>query len=280
MYKIKFVHILAFTAFILAGTAAYFSVTGLAKLFSGAFLSVIIMIAGLELAKLVTASFLYRYWNDISKVFKAYLLAGVIAIMVITSSGIYGFLSSAYSVTANKMGEEDRKVEFLEKKKEIIQQQIDRTKLTINSKNNRIEGLTSIRKNQESRIDSLYKKNYINSVKRTEVIIKDANSEIEKTNIQIDDLSKFIQSSFDSISKIDLSILNLKSSDVNSEIGPLRYVSILTGKNINSVVNFFIFLLIFVFDPLAVCLVIATNKVMLKEQPKEKKKWHYQTTYN
>ena len=89
--------ILGFTAILLAVTAAYFSVFGLSKLFIGAALSVIIMAGTLEFSKIVIVSFLHQYWQKLSKGLRTYLLLGTIVLMIITSAGIYGFLSSAYS---------------------------------------------------------------------------------------------------------------------------------------------------------------------------------------
>lgn len=269
--KFKFHYLLAFSAFILSVSAAYFSITGLAKLFNGAYWSVIIMASGLELAKLVALSFLYRYWNKINAVFKSYLMIGIFILMVITSAGIYGFLSSAYSVTADKLGNINTESEFLEKRKQSFAGNNDRIKLLIDNKSNRINSLTSLRVSQESRIDTLYKKGLISGVKKTEKIINNANTEIEKLTAQIDDLNKSIQSNLDSISKIEIKIIDVNKNDVKGEIGSLKYIASLTGKSVDKVVNFFILLLIFVFDPLAIALVIATNKVSMAENGELKK---------
>ena len=87
---------LGIAALLIAGSAGFFSVFGLSKLFAGAALSVIIMAGSLEFGKLVTAAFLYRYWDDINRWMKTYLIMGVITLVVITSAGIFGFLSNAY----------------------------------------------------------------------------------------------------------------------------------------------------------------------------------------
>ena len=84
------------SALFIAGSAAAFSVYGLAKLFSGAFISVVIMASALELGKLVTASFLYRYWNMINWFQKVYMTIATIVLIFITSAGIFGYLSNAY----------------------------------------------------------------------------------------------------------------------------------------------------------------------------------------
>lgn len=256
---------LGLSAAILVISAAYFSVTGFAKLFSGASLSIVVLISGLEFAKLVVTSFLYRYWSTISKTFRAYLLMAVSVLMIITSAGIYGFLSSAYSITSDKIEKLDGNVKIYEKKKEIMNDQINRIKTNIESRNKRSESLTLLRINQESRIDTLYKKGMIKSARSTEQIIRDANTEIANISHINDSLNKSIQVLSDSTGRIDMTILDLQSNDIKGDIGPLKYIATLTGKSIDDVVNFFILLLVFISDPLAVCLVIATNKVMLEQ---------------
>ncbi len=265
MLKNKFTYLLGFSAFVLVTTAAFFSVTGLAKLFSGAYWSVIIMISGLELAKLVSTSYLYRYWREIKLSLKVYMVIGVVVLMIITSIGVYGFLSAAFSDTSNKVNSVDNKITLLEGKKRFFEESSSRIKSLIDNKSIRINNLNSLRSNQESRIDTLYKKNLISRVKQAEQAIRDANNEIEQTNKQIESLSIQIQPFIDSISKTDLLILELKSNDIKGDIGPLKYMATLTGKRIEEVVNILILFLIFVFDPLAVCLVIATNRMLLKE---------------
>ena len=94
--------VIAFSALSVAGSAAFYSVFGLSKLFAGASTEVIIMAGSLEFAKLVSASLLYQYWDKINKVLKGYLMIAVFTLMIITSGGIYGFLSGAYQSTAVK----------------------------------------------------------------------------------------------------------------------------------------------------------------------------------
>jgi hypothetical protein len=266
--KLKFVYLLTVSASILVCSAAYFSITGFVKLFSSEKVSIAILIGGLEFSKLVVTSFLYKYWDNIKFLFKFYLTLITLILMVITSSGIYGFLSSAYSYTSNKLAEIDGNILLYEKKKQMLYDYTDRIKINIIEKNKRIQSLTSIRFNQEARVDILYKKGLISSVRKTEQIIKEANLEINVSNIKIDSLNRIAQYNLDSIGKIDILILRLSSSNINGDIGPLKYIANLTGKNIDSVVNFFILLLVFISDPLALSLVIATNKVLSSEMEK------------
>jgi len=248
--KIKFSNIVSIIALAIAGTAAYFSVFGLSQLFAGATIAVIIMASILEIGKVVTTTLLQRYWSVLGKGIRIYLSIGVFTLMIITSGGIYGFLSNAYQKTANKL-------ELHEGELSVIDSKIKSYEDTKNQKSNRREQLINLREKQEVRIDSA-KTN--KSKIRVEKTIEDANNEIIKLDRDIDVLN-------DSINVYNTKVLDIKSgSEVASEIGPLKYLSELTGQPMGSVVNWFILLLIFVFDPLAVMLIIAANKLMLLEE--------------
>jgi hypothetical protein len=262
--KYTFPTLIALTALSLAGAAAFFSVSGLSKLFGGAEMAVIIMASSLEIAKLVTASFLHRYWKQLDWKIKAYLTVGTITIMLITSAGIYGFLSSAYSETSNKLNNIDGQIGIVEQKKEIINKDISRLEQTQELKQDRISSLVALRTQQEARVDSLYSKGRTTAAKRVEEQIVEANYEINRITVETDSLSSKIQRKSEEIGKLDVEILDLKNSDVAAEIGPLKYIANLTNRSMDSVVNFFILLLIFVFDPMAVCLVLATNIALSK----------------
>ena len=251
--KIKFSNIVSIIALAIAGTAAYFSVFGLSQLFAGATIAVIIMASILEVGKVVTTTLLQRYWSILGKGIRIYLSIGVFTLMIITSGGIYGFLSNAYQKTANKLELHDGELS-------VIDSKIKSYEDTKNQKSNRREQLINLREKQEVRIDSA-KTN--KSKIRVEKTIEDANNEIIKLDKDIDVLN-------DSINVYNSKVLDIKSgSEVASEIGPLKYLSELTGQPMGSVVNWFILLLIFVFDPLAVMLIIAANKLMLLEEKKE-----------
>ena len=254
-----FPFLVALSAFSLAGAAAFFSVTGLSKLFGGAQEAVIIMASSLEFSKLVTASFLHRYWKTIDWKLRTYLTIGTVTIMFITSAGIYGFLSSAYSETSNKLDSIDGQIALVEQKKKIIQDDIARLESNQKIKQDRVQSLITLRSQQESRVDSLYNKGRANIAKRVEEQINQSNSEVTRVIAETDDLGQKIQTKNDEIAKLDTEILGLKNNDVASEVGPLKYIAKLTGSSMDSVVNFFILLLVFVFDPMAVCLVLATN---------------------
>ena len=114
--KGMFPFLIGFSALSVSGSAAFYSVFGLSKLFAGASTEVIIMAGSLEFAKLVTASLLYQYWNELNKFFKYYLTLAAIILIIITSMGIYGFLSAAYQDTYQKLLVSENQIEFLEEK--------------------------------------------------------------------------------------------------------------------------------------------------------------------
>ena len=258
-----------------AGCAAYFSIWGLSQLFAGASLAVIIMASVLEVGKIITTTALHTYWDYLARPLKIYLTISVGVLMIITSAGIYGFLSNAYQKTANKLEMHDGEVGVLNGKKEIFVNTIKDNKEIIDTKNKRIDQLSNLRINQENRIDQTKGNRNKDKVRKD---IESANIEIQKLSGEIDLLNTKNIILSDSVSKYNVAVLELKSSsDVAGEVGPLKYVSELTGVPMANVVNYMILLLIFVFDPLAIALVLATNRVFQlegKQTPLEPKKEH------
>ncbi len=256
-----FIILLTISSLSLAGTAAYFSIFGLAKLFYGAGVGVVILASVLELSKLVTVSYVYRYWKHIAKALRLYYVFGVIFIMLLTSIGIYGFLTSAYQSTANKIETRDSQIKILENKKVLFIGQVDRMNKSIENSNKRINTISDIRDQQEQRLNSLYGKNSVTSAKRTENQITSSDEQIKNLNLDITQKIQQLNSINDSIAYYDQQIIIAKSSDVSNEIGPLKYLSDLTGMSMNGVVNILVLLIIFVFDPMAITLLIGVNQL-------------------
>ena len=247
-----------FMALAVAGCAAYFSVWGLSQLFAGASFAVILMASVLELAKLVVTTALHTYWDKFAKTLRAYLSVSVVILMLITSAGIYGFLSNAYQKTANKLEIHEGELGVLDAKKATFQKSIDDNQKIIDTKTKRLDQLSGLRTSQESRIDGSKSNRDKNSVRGD---IASANTEIQKLSTEIDGLNAKNTVLADSIGKYNVKALEKKSgSDVAGEVGPLKYIAQLTGIPMDKVVNYMILLLIFVFDPLAIALVLATNK--------------------
>lgn len=258
--KFKFSFLIALSAALVAGCAAYYSVFGLSQLFAGASLAVIIMASSLEFSKVIAVSFLHRYWNKISNGLKIYLSIGVFILICITSAGIYGFLSNAYQKTANKLEITEGQAGGLNNKKSLFEKNINDNNKIIGTKSSRVEQLTQLRTAQETRLDGATTNSARNKARGD---INSANGEIQKLNGEIDVLNTKNSSLSDSVNFYSSKLIELKTNDnATSEIGPLKYLAQLTGQPMDRIVNWFILLLIFVFDPLAVALVIATNRVI------------------
>ena len=257
--KIKFSHIILILALLVAGCAAYFSVWGLSQLFSGASMSVIIMASVLEFSKIASTTALHNYWNKLNKSLKYYLVIAVAVLMLITSAGIYGFLSNAYQKTASQLEIEKGEVGILDNKKTLFQKNINDNQRIIDTKNRRIEQLTNLRNTQEVRLDSARSNTAKDKVRKD---IQIATEEIQKLTNDIDGLNNKNVGLSDSISNYTIKTLEISAnSSVGAEVGPLKYISEVTGVPMNKVVNILILLFIFVFDPLAIALVLLTNRI-------------------
>jgi len=187
--------------------------------------------------------------------------------MVITSAGIYGFLSNAYQSTANKLEIHEGELGVLDAKKATFEKSVVDNQKLIDTKTKRLDQLSNLRSSQESRLDNSGSNRAKNSVRGD---IKSADSEIQKLNTEIDVLNAKNIVLSDSINAYNVKAIELKSgSSVAAEVGPLKFIAQLTGISMASVVNYLILLLIFVFDPLAVALVLITNKVFQIEKEEE-----------
>jgi len=246
-------------ALAVAGCAGYFSVWGLSQLFAGASTAVIIMATVLEVGKVVTTTALHRYWTKLAKGLRIYLTISVMVLMMITSAGIYGFLSNAYQKTANKLEIHEGELSVLDGKKGLFEKNITDNEKIITTKNKRIDQLTNLRSNQETRLDSA-KSNRAKDKVRNDIAL--ATVEIQKLSNEIDGLNSKNAVLSDSVGKYNTRALEMKAgSDVAAEVGPLKYIAELTGTPMAKVVNYLILLLIFVFDPLAIALILMTNRV-------------------
>ena len=219
-----FIPLLGLTALFVAGNAAFFSVFGLSKLFAGASLSVIIMASSLELAKLVTAAYLYRYWGIINTFMKSYLLVGVVTLILITSGGIFGFLSNAYQGATIEF--EKQSTTLLYKEDRLEQLEEDKVYL----KDELEQSITSLPDNYPTA------KRKLREEYNPKVLA--LNDEILKIKQEIGDL------------KVGL-------IETGVDVGPAIYLARAFETDIDTVVKFFIYILIFVFDPLAVSLIVA-----------------------
>lgn len=265
--------IVALSALSVSISAAFYSVSGLSKLFAGATYEVIVMASSLEVAKLVIASLLYQYWNKINRLLRVYLTLATIILVLITSAGIYGFLSAAYQETATKSGIVDKKVEVMELRKNRFTENRD---YLITEKEVLDNSISSLRNGLSNNVIQYKDKESGEIITTTssstrKVLQKELNSAVS----QREKLSVKLETATDSINSIDIKILNTESTaEISSELGPLKYLSELTDKPMNKIINILLLVIIFVFDPLAISLVIAANfafnQIKNKDEEKEK----------
>tara|TARA_B100001094_G_C18172306_1_gene795834 strand:+ start:1369 stop:2556 length:1188 start_codon:yes stop_codon:yes gene_type:complete len=265
-----FPFLIGLAALAVSGSAAFYSVFGLSKLFAGASTQVIIMAGSLEFAKLVVASLLYQYWGTINKWLRAYLSIAVFVLIIITSGGIYGFLSGAYQETATKSEFLDKSLAVLEIKQERFAENKTDLKLEKKQLNKTISDLRKSLSNPTS--VSYY------SEDAGQVITTSSSSarralqlELKTTITDRDNINLKLETVQDSIMSLDSRILDLAiSNEDERELGPLKYLAETTGKDMGQVVNWFLLLIIFVFDPLAIAMVIAANFAFAQIKPEEK----------
>lgn len=260
MGKKLFPYIIAFSALAVSASAAFYSVTGIMKLFAGASLAVGIMAGSLEVAKLVIASLLYQYWTELNKALRTYLTIAAFVLILITSAGIYGFLSSAYQETANRATIVDQQILALETKKKLYEQ----TR----------EGIYKEKQSLGELKESLSKGSTTQFTDRKGNLVVRSNNasikQIESASNSDEKLSNKLDAVNDSIFSLENKVLEVKTnSTVSSELGPLKYLSGLTGQPMDKIINWFLLIIIFVFDPLAIALVIAANFAFARkeEQP-------------
>mgnify|MGYP001410548106 CR=1 FL=1 len=226
----NFTTLIGVSALLVAGSAAFFSVFGLSKLFSGAQISVIIMAGSLEFSKLVAASFLYQYWYSASKLLKTYLSIGVVVLVLITSAGIFGYLSNAYQGA------------------------------TIN-----FEKQSTALLYKEDRLDQLEEdKIYLKEELEAAVAELPENYRTAKRQLREEYQPKINQINTDMMElKGEIGDLKVGLVETGVDVGPAIYLARTFNTDVDSVVKFFIFILIFVFDPLAVMLVVAFNQALI-----------------
>ena len=269
MKKRLFPFIVALAALSVAGSAAFYSVFGLSKLFAGASTEVIIMAGSLEFAKLVVASLLYQYWDTIHKVLKGYLMIACFVLMVITSGGIYGFLSGAYQSTATQSELLDKSLLILEQKQVRFEEQ--KTDLTLEKTqiNQSISDLRTSLSNPHS--VSWYDKNSETVITSSSGSARRAlQAELKTTITDRDNINLKLEAVLDSIGKTDMALLEKEiSNEDQRELGPLKYLASTTGWPMDKVVNYFLLLIVFVFDPLAIALVVAANMAFAQIKRKE-----------
>lgn len=273
MQKLKpylFPVLIGLSALSVSASAAFYSVSGLTKLFAGAALEVAIMAGSLEVAKLVTASLLYQYWNKLNKGLRTYLTVATVVLIIITSMGIYGFLSAAYQKTANKASNIDAQIALIEIKRDNIQEQLAVYTSEKESINKAVSDLRAGLANNVIRYKDKDGTLITSTSSATrKALEKQLDQAIERQaaiNAKVDKFN-------DQLFTYETDIVNTSAdNETAGELGPLKFLSGLTGVPMNKIINILLLIIIFVFDPLAISLVVAANfaftqiKLQVKEE--------------
>lgn len=250
----KFKHLVIFTSLLIAGCAAFFSVYGIGLLFSGAIVAAMIMAGSLELGKLVTTSWLFRYWHVANKLMKLYMITAVVVLMCITSLGIFGYLTAAFQKSSLETELSNTKITALEAQKTQESKKLDSVK-------SNIDKLMVLRSSQESRLNetltnALIARNPI----QMQNIQNQINDQITDLNKQIETENAKLKEAGDKSSKIDDDVFKLKiDNSQKKDITTFKFVAEEFNTNIRTIVKWFIVVLITVFDPLAIVLLLAYN---------------------
>lgn len=243
-----------FTSLLIAGCAAFFSVYGIGLLFSGAIIAAMVMASALELGKLVTTSWLFRYWNVANRLMKIYMVTAVVVLMCITSLGIFGYLTAAFQKSSLETELANTKITTLEQQKKEEQRKMETVRSTVDK-------LLVLRSSQEARLTEtltnvLISRNPI----QLQTIQNQINDQITDLNGQIDQENKKFKEYTDKSSKIDDEVFKLKiENSQKKDITTFKFVADEFNTDIKKVVKWFIIILITVFDPLAVVLLLAYN---------------------
>ena len=249
------------SAIILSGIAAYYSIIGLALIFSGAFWPVVFMGSSLEFAKLVTASWLYRNWSKAPIFLKTYLAAAVVILMLITSMGIFGFLSKAHSDQGLISGDIQSKIAIYDERIKTAKENIEANRKQLKQMDEAVDQVMARSTSEEGATKA-------NNIRRSQQRDRTALAKDIEAN------QKLIASLNDEASPIRAEVRK-----VEAEVGPIKYIAaLLYGDNpdvnlLESAVRWVIILIVIVFDPLAVLLLIAANMSMKKESEDKPDPW-------
>ena len=264
-----FPFLIAASALSVSASAAFYSVSGLSKLFAGASFEVIIMAGSLEVAKLVIASLLYQYWDSLNKILRAYLTVAATILVLITSMGIYGFLSAAYQETYSELSIVENKKAYIQQKIDFYETDLQRFDSELESILANINTLSTTKSGQTQVRDTTSSTGFRTVVSTAGLRLAQKRIDAEEENRKSVQAKR--QVAADSLQKFQLEVLELEnSSDQAGELGPLKYLSGLTGTPMDKIINILLLVIIFVFDPLAISLVVAANFAFEKAYPKKK----------
>jgi DNA repair exonuclease SbcCD ATPase subunit len=272
MGKLKFYHLSGAAALTIAACAAIFSVYGLSTLFAGSKLPVIIMASALELGKILSVSMVYNYAKKLPQLTRKYLMSAIIVLMFITSLGVYGYLANAYQKSSDVVATTTTRQSYNTDQQNLIAERINNYRQQITRDTSRLNTLNDQRAKQEERLNQAQAA--LNRRMQTEARndIKLSDEEIKSLNGRIDEAYTNITKENDKLSNLKEESFKLREEDRKIDVGPLRYLSKLFSRSMDSIVTVLILILVFVFDPLAIILWLSTNAIAKAEKEEEKRK--------
>ena len=260
-----FAWMVGLVALFIATTSAVFSILGIGMLFSGSYISAMIMATSLEFGKITSISFLYRYWKNVSTFLRTYLITAIVTLALITSLGVFGWLSAAYQGSSLKYEITQQQISVLEGQKTQLDSQSEIS-------TNRIKELSSLRSTQEARMSEALnntvlarnptqfrqvQEQNLQLIRDTESSVSDEQKKLESLRGQRLDIDKRIA---------DIRMENIKTKDVVT----FQFVADSIGLSLNTTVKWFIVVIIVVFDPLAVCLILSYNVIVFDRSTKQR----------
>jgi cell division protein FtsB len=263
-----FPFIIATSALSVSASAAFYSISGLSKLFAGAAFAVIIMATSLEVAKLVIASLLYQYRKSLPLLLKSYLSVACFVLILITSMGIYGFLSAAYQETAAKAGSIDSQIALIETKRDNVREQLAVYNAEKSSINTAVSDLRSGLSNNKIQYRDRETGQIITTTSSS--TRRALEKQLDQAILRQTEINTKVDNLNEQLFEYETEIVEVKTgNDIAGELGPLKYLSGLTGTPMDKIINYLLLIIIFVFDPLAIALVIAANYAFERLQPKK-----------
>ena len=227
------------------------------------------MAGSLEISKLVIASLLYQYWGELNKVLRNYLTVATLVLILITSMGIYGFLSAAYQETYSKLSLVENEKSFIQQKVDFYQDDLTRYDEELKQISSNIATLSNAKASSIQIRDTSVAGGVRSSISTTELRLAQARIATEEENRKSVQAKREVV--VDSLRKYQQQVLELdNNTEVAGELGPLQYLSGLTGTPMDKIINWLLLIIIFVFDPLAIALVVAANFAFEKAYPKKR----------
>lgn len=241
------------SALCISGVAAFYSIIGLTAIFSGSFLPIVIMGSVLEIGKIAAAVWIHRYWDKVSLTFKLYLIPAIIVLMMVTSMGIFGYLSKAHLQNQAPIDDLTTQTQFIDSRIKLEEDNIAGAQTQLNQLNAEIDRYTQL-----GAVSKGVKVRESQKAERAQIA-----STINTSQNKIIELRK------------ERSTLQTQVNKVVADVGPIRYIAALIyGDNpsqnlMERAVRYVIIMLIFVFDPLAIILILSASKGFVWEGLKD-----------